>query len=121
MARNDSNSRGQGKEVCRPVCPQKECLSHTTGSHDVIVHSYPKPDTIRYCCKTCGRTFSITTGAEGVRTNVPEAARNYALWLSQRGYSTVEIAFVVGVSKRTVYRWIKKRSPNLMLESSDSE
>ncbi|MDZ7816078.1 MAG: helix-turn-helix domain-containing protein [Planctomycetota bacterium] len=93
------------EEGRRPRCPNPDCPDKTL--HDVIIHSRDGSRT-RYCCKVCGKTFSVKTGERRGRGMSRKPKVRYALWLANQGYSKSEIAFIVGVTRRTVMRWLKK-------------
>ena len=96
------------KEGERPVCPNPDCPDKTV--NDVIIHSRQDGRT-RFCCKVCGRTFTIESEqskGQNKPQTPPNAQVRYALWLSNQGYSHNEIAFIVGVTRRTVVRWLRK-------------
>ncbi len=91
----------------RPRCPNELCPSQVDGEQNIIIHGRTKNGKIRYACKRCGRTFTHPRERKDDRGSFQQ---RYARWLRKNSYPVSEIAFMLGVSKRTIHRWLKETS-----------
>ena len=93
-------------------CPHATCPSTSSAKRPVFVrHSFLRTGSgkrQRWRCKSCGRTFTRTTGTPYHRLRFPASKLDLALTLSLEGTSQGAISRTLSVSRTTVGRWVDR-------------
>jgi transposase-like protein/IS1 family transposase len=102
MNKTDANMP-QKMDARSQFCPNLECKSRgQIGQKNIVIHAKSRP---RYRCKTCGKTFSATTGTvlEGLRK--PTALILIVIVLLAYGCPIQAIVHAFGLDERTIADW----------------
>jgi transposase-like protein/IS1 family transposase len=93
-------------------CPNSSCPSSTSSiTPKLIRHSFLKTRAgwkQRWRCKHCGRTFTRKSGTPYHRLQASPAQFDRAIKMCVEGSSKAAIGHVLGVSRKTVGRWIER-------------
>lgn len=87
-----------------PVCPRCKSKRITKRGFRHTLNE----DVQKYYCKDCNWKFCRT----GITFRMRNSERDIrkALWLRKKGYTTSQIAEIIGgVSRQTIFRWIQKK------------
>jgi hypothetical protein len=94
------------------ACPNRDCVDYgLTGGENVKGSGKTKKGAQRYKCKSCGRTFTASTGtfSEGLKT--PPLVVYDALGRVADGIAPAKAARQLGVSTEAVRGWVKGFDP----------
>jgi transposase-like protein/IS1 family transposase len=84
-------------------CPNLECLSRgLIGLGNIVSHGSKRP---RFKCKTCGKTFSVTTGTVLAGLRKPTELIMIVITLLAYGCPIQAIVHAFGLDERTVANW----------------
>jgi len=87
-------------------CPNKDCRARgKAGAGNIVIHSQKEK---RYRCKTCGKTFSETTGTAMYRVKKDLALFVIVVTLLAYGCPVQAIVMAFGLDDETVRAWLKK-------------
>ena len=96
----------------RRYCPNARCrLRGVKGEGNITKYGFLRVRfgrRRRYRCTACGITFSINTGSTYQGIHSPRSLFDHAIELSVEGVSISAIGRLVGRSRRTIARWLRK-------------
>src|SRR2546429_9095270 len=93
----------QKMDTSQLFCPNLECPSRgLIGQGNIVSHGSKRP---RCKCKTCGKTFSVTTGTVLAGLRKPTELIVIVITLLAYGCPIQAIVHVFGLDERTVANW----------------